>query len=264
VRIVPLLTGRVAIHRSQLHGRSAAPVNLVRTLADPRWSDWLPVWSWAIEHPEGTIVVDAGMDAAWQAPWWDAYARFALRARVGAQDALAERLREHGIDPAAVTRHVFTHLHIDHVGAFGTLPNAEVVVGAAEWGVASSRTGRLKGLIVPRPPARLTVVDFDAPGLRPFPYAHALTGDGAVLLLPTPGHSPGHLSVLVRRDADRVLLTGDAVYSERQLQAGAIDGIAIDTRAAHDSVRRLRELTAQAPTVVAPSHDPDAAARLGT
>jgi glyoxylase-like metal-dependent hydrolase (beta-lactamase superfamily II) len=264
MRVVPLLTGRVAIHRSQLHGRSAAPVNLARTLADPRWSEWLPVWSWAIEHPEGTIVVDAGMDAAWQAPWWDVYARFALRAEIADEDALASRLREHGIDPTAVARHVFTHLHVDHVGAFGTLPNAVVVVGASEWGVATSHTGRLKGLIVPRPPTRLTVVDFDGPGLGPFPYAHALTGDGAVLLLPTPGHSPGHLSVLVRRDEDRVLLTGDAVYSERQLMAGAIDGIALDARAARDSVARLRSLTAQAPTVVLPSHDPDGPARLGT
>lgn len=264
MRIVPLLTGRVAIHLAQLRGRGRGPFRVVRTLANRRWSDWLPVWSWAVEHPEGTIVVDAGVDPAWTAPWWDAYGRFALRARVGEEDGLDARLREHGIDPASVARHVFTHLHVDHVGAFGLLPGAEVVVCAREWQAARSRTGRLRGLIVPREPARLAVVGFDSPGPGPFAAAHALTADGAVLLLPTPGHSPGHASVLVRREGDQALIAGDAVYSERQLHGGWIDGVAVDPRAAHDSVTRLRELCAQEPTVVLPTHDPDSAARLDT
>ncbi len=263
MRIVPLLTGRVAIHRSQLRGRGPEPLRLLRTIADREWSDWLPVWSWAVEHPEGTIVVDAGIDPAWRASWWDLYGRTALRVQVGPDDALLARLRERGIDPGAVARHVFTHLHADHVGAFGLLPDAEVVVGATEWRAARSRTGRVRGLTVPRQPARLAVVDFDGPAIGPFAASHALTADGAVLALPTPGHSPGHLSVLVRSDGGHAVIAGDAVYSERQLLGGWIDGVAIDAGAARDSVARLRELCAREPAVVLPTHDPAGPERIG-
>ena len=262
MRVVALLTGRVSIHMHQLRGEGFGALRLGRMLVDRSWSPWLPVYSWAIEHPEGVIVVDSGLERGWTAPWWDAYAQFALRFEVTEGDDLSARLREHDIDPASVQRHVFTHLHVDHVGALGTLPQAEVLIGETEWRAARSRTGRLRGLIVPRVPARLSTVAFDGPGIGPFPAAHALTADGSVLLLPTPGHSPGHLSVLVQRTADRVLITGDAVYSEQQLLGGWIDGVAIDARAARDSVQRLRELRALEPTIVLPTHDPDVPARL--
>ena len=262
VAVIPLLTGRVAIHLLQLRGRGRGRIRLPLTLLDRRWTGWLPVWSWAIRHPAGTIVVDSGISASWRAPWWDAYGRLAVRFRVAAEDDLAARLREHGIDPAGIRWHVFTHLHVDHVGALGCLPSAEVVVSEAAWRAAHSRTGRLRGLIVPREPQRLSLVRFDGPGVGPFGSAHALFADRSVLLLPTPGHSPGHLSVLVQRPADRALISGDAVYSERQLLEGWIDGVALDARAARDSVRRLLELCAVAPTIVLPSHDPEAADRL--
>ena len=260
---MPLLTGRVSVHRRQLRGRGRGPVRPALALLDRSWSAWLPVWSWAIEHAEGTIVVDGGLAAGWEAPWWDAYGRFALRAQVRPEDALEARLREHDVDPERVRRHVFTHLHVDHVGAFGSLPAAEVLVSAREWRAARSRTGRLRGLIVPREPRRLRAFAFDGAGVGPFASAHAVTRDRSVLLLPTPGHSPGHVSVLVRRECDLVLVAGDAVYSERQLLEGWIDGVSLDGRAARGSIRRLRELRSREPTIVLPSHDPQVPERLG-
>jgi N-acyl homoserine lactone hydrolase len=253
-RVTPLLTGRVRIHAAQVEPRREGMTRVAQTVFGREWTDWLPAWSWAIEHPDGLIVVDAGVIAGFVAPWWDVYHRVAIQIDMRPEDDLLARLREHGYDPADVRTHVATHLHIDHVGRLGALPAAEVVLSEREWREATSRTGRLRGLMLsPHARQRARPVVFSDAGEAPFPSVHRLTADGAVTLLPTPGHSPGHLSVLVDR---RLLIVGDAVYSERQLRGGWIDGISPDPAAAHESIRRVRELCARTPTVLLPTHEP--------
>jgi glyoxylase-like metal-dependent hydrolase (beta-lactamase superfamily II) len=254
LRVTPLLTGRVRIHAAQVEPRREGLTRVGQTVFGRAWTDWLPAWSWAIEHPDGLIVVDAGVIADFVAPWWDVYHRVAIQLDVRPEDDLLARLRSHGYDPADVRRHVATHLHIDHVGRLGALPAAEVVLSAPEWRVATSATGRARGLMLsPAARSRARPVVFSDAGRAPFPSVHRLTADGAVTLLPTPGHSPGHMSVLVD---GRVLIVGDAVYSERQLQGGWIDGISPDPAAARESIRRLRELCDKTPTVLLPTHEP--------
>jgi hypothetical protein len=103
----------------------------------------------------------------------------------------------------------------------------------------------------------------DDPGLAPFRSAHDLFGDGSLVLLPTPGHTPGSLSLLVRRPGlAPLLMVGDLSYDAHLLEAGHVPGVG--------SRRRLREATAlvnrlrrQYPElVILPAHDPGAAARL--
>ena len=163
------------------------------------------------------------------------------------------RLGEAGLDPADVRHHVFTHLHVDHVGA-GPLPGARVTVQATEWRAANRPGARQFGLMKPGFPPDPQTVDGD----------HDLFGDGSIRLLATPGHTAGHQSVLVTREGDspRVLITGDAVYSEAALRDGVIDGVGVSPRKARASIARLQALCREAPTVVAPTHDVDARERL--
>ena len=92
---------------------------------------------------------------------------------------------------------------------------------------------------------------------------HDLYGDGTIRLLSTPGHTAGHQSVLVTPDeGPRVLIAGDAVYSEDALIARRIDGVGVDADLARASIERLREVCGEAPTVVAPTHDTAAAERV--
>jgi glyoxylase-like metal-dependent hydrolase (beta-lactamase superfamily II) len=160
---------------------------------------------------------------------------------------------EAGLDPGAVRHHVFTHLHVDHVGA-GPLPGARVVLGASEWRAATARGARLRGYMRPGIVDPQTV-DGD----------HDLYGDGSIRLLATPGHTAGHQSVLVTpAEGPRVLIAGDAVYSEAALIDRRIDGVGVDPDRARASVDRLREICREAPTIVAPTHDPGAADRVAT
>jgi N-acyl homoserine lactone hydrolase len=241
----------VKIHRRQVDPHPRDALRLLATLVDRQWTEWLSVWSFAIEHPDGTVVVDAGQDPDYVSPRWDAYTRLAVRFDATDADRLEVRVREAGLDPGAVRHHVFTHLHVDHVGA-GPLPGANVVLGAPEWRAATARGARLRGYMRPGIHDPQTV-DGD----------HDLYGDGTIRLLATPGHTAGHQSVLVTpSDGPRVLITGDAVYSEDALIARRIDGVGVSPELARASIDRLREICRSAPTVVAPTHDTGAAERV--
>jgi len=256
LRVHALVTGRMQTHRRQAEPVGVGPIRLLATLLDRRWTPWVPVFSWAIEHPDGVVVVDAGQDPR------DPGDLF-RRGSTSEEDRLSARLREVGIDPADVKQHVITHLHPDHVNEAGMLPNAAVLCGAIEWRAAHRPGARLLGLVVPKALSEVTTVDFGDEAVGPFAASYRLTSDATIRLLPTPGHTGGHLSVPVDDGAGpRWLITGDAVFSEGQLLRGGIDGIAQSGRKARQTVGRLRALCAQAPTVVLPTHDPEAAFRL--
>jgi N-acyl homoserine lactone hydrolase len=253
IRVHVLDTGRVMIHRRQVDAHPRDALRLPATMLDRRWTGWLAVWTFAIEHPQGLVVVDAGQDPGYVAPRWDLFGRTAVRFEVTDADRVPARLAEAGLDAAAVRHQLFTHLHVDHVGA-GPLAGVRPTVSAAEWRAATRPGARLRGYMRPGFPPDPVLVDEDD---------HDLYGDGSIRVLQTPGHTHGHQSVLVTpTDGPRVLLTGDAVYSETALVSGAIDGVGVSARQARASIARLQALCREAPTVVAPTHDVDAAARL--
>ncbi|GAB3331922.1 hypothetical protein GCM10027452_05200 [Micromonospora halotolerans] len=103
---------------------------------------------------------------------------------------------------------VLTHLHNDHIGWAGPLfPNADHLVQRAELAALKlfhpELPARLLGPL--RAAGQLRVVDGDTdltPGVR---------------VLSTPGHTPGHQSVLVDDGADRLLVTGDLLVHPLQL-----------------------------------------------
>jgi glyoxylase-like metal-dependent hydrolase (beta-lactamase superfamily II) len=80
--------------------------------------------------------------------------------------------------------------------------------------------------------------------------------------VPTPGHTGGHLSVVVEDGEKVTFLAGDASYTERLMLEGRADGVAPKPSHAVETLGRIRRLAAERPTVYLPSHDPDAATRL--
>jgi len=73
---------------------------------------------------------------------------------------------------------------------------------------------------------------------------HDLFGDGRVVCLPTPGHTPGHQSLRVRLDCGDVILTADACYLRRTLEDLHLPSIVHDEAAVRTSLLRLRALRA--------------------
>src|SRR3954451_23888874 len=98
LRVVALPTGRVQIHPRQTRGVGPDALRPLAVVAERGFTEPLPVLSWAIVHPDGVIVVDAGQAPDFAAPWWDVYTRTAVRFHVGPQDALPARLLAVGLD----------------------------------------------------------------------------------------------------------------------------------------------------------------------
>ena len=268
IRIHPIQTGAVVVRERQRQGEGRGPVRVLKTLADRRWTEPLPILAWAIEHPEGLIVVDTGETARAAQPGyfpaWNPYFRFAMQLQVEPGDEVGPGLERLGLSPRDVRRVVLTHLHTDHAGGLAHLRAGEHVVTRAELAFASGRAGRLRGYPNEHWPEWFhpAGVEIDGPPFGPFAHSLPLTRAGDVVLLPTPGHTPGHASVAVRLDQGLVLIAGDTSYSQQLLLDGATDGVTQDPATSLRTIGLIRELGASEPLVYLPSHDPESAARL--
>jgi glyoxylase-like metal-dependent hydrolase (beta-lactamase superfamily II) len=207
----------------------------------------LPILAFALRHPtEGTILVDTGTYPDARRDLGPLMGRVFRSLRT--EEPFDVQLRARGIEPAEVPLVVMTHLHADHTGAMRLLPSAEFVCGRAEWRAARAPRTVLKGYLGHHLPAedRMRLIDGDLD----------LLGDGSIRLLSTPGHTPGHLSVLVRLPDRQVLLAGDAAYTLRNVEELRLPLLTEDDAASLASLRRVRALAHEA--TIVPSHDPEA------
>lgn len=225
----------------------------VRRYLRGAWDDrTFPVNVFAVEHPDGVCVFDAGQTARAAAvgyfPAWHPFFRLA-RFELGPADEAGAQLARMGVDPASVRWVVLSHLHTDHVGGLEAFAGAEVLVSRTEWERARGIAGRLRGYLPQHWPEGVEprLVDFDAGAVGAFDRSHDVAGDGRLLVVPTPGHTPGHVGLLVRNGERTVLCGGD-------LAPTAADLPARDRRIA-DYCRRER-------VVFLAAHDPLAATLL--
>jgi N-acyl homoserine lactone hydrolase len=275
VRAVSVLsTGTVAIHPQHAFG-SRLPMYFW-LFGSRAWLPPRPINVYVIEHREGLVLFDTGQDRASVTdpayfpggPTGLLYDRLA-RFQMGPRDTLPAQLAALGYAAEDVRLAVLSHLHQDHIGGLRDLPGAELVVSQEEWAELDRPLPEARGFLrrhIDLPGLRWRRIGFAPagdPALAPFGRAHDLLGDGSLVLLPTPGHTPGSLSMLVRRERGApLLLVGDLTYGAELLETGHLSGVGDQARlrASTEQVRRLR---AGLPglTVLA-GHDPGAAEHL--
>ena len=199
----------------------------VRRYLPGGWSEKTkPVHAFLVEHTSGLYLFDAGQTAratrGGYLPRWHPFLRLA-RFELRPEDEVAAQLRRQGIDAADLTAVVLSHLHTDHVGGLSGLPVSDVLVTRTEWERAVGIGGRLRGYVPQHWPAnvRPRLVDFDGPAIGPFPASFDVAGDGRLLLVPTPGHTPGHTALYGAGDGVRFLCVGDLVHTAAELTRAA-------------------------------------------
>jgi glyoxylase-like metal-dependent hydrolase (beta-lactamase superfamily II) len=268
MQIHMLQTGTVAVKQVQVQGKASGNA-MVNILMASEWSEPLPIFAFVIEHPEGLMVVDTGETAltgeSGYFPWWHPYYRFALREWVEPEEEIGPQMRAIGFDPADVRWVLLTHLHTDHAGGLHHFPKAEHLVSRIEYAYATGLQGRIRGYLPNRWPHCFhpTLIDPAPKALGPFPSSHTLTQAGDVHFIPTPGHTPGHLSVLVQTSELTYFLAGDASYRQDLMLAHKVDGVSNDRQLARETLERIDSYCRSEPTVYLPAHDPDAIDRLG-
>lgn len=258
-------TGSVVIHPEHV-GPTRKPMYWW-LMTSRRWTEPLPINVYVVEHRDGLVLFDTGQDRASVTDpayfpdgaaglVYDRLARF----DIAADQTLTAQLAGIGYDIADVHTAVISHLHQDHIGGLRELRHANLVIANAEWETLAQPRPELRGLL----PAHI-----DLPGLRwqridPAPGSgHDMFGDGSMTLLPTPGHTPGSMSLLVRRPGKApLLMVGDVTYNAHLLEEGHVPGVGVK-RELRETNEDIRALARQYPgLVVLPAHDPGAAARL--
>ena len=164
---------------------------------------------------------------------------------------------------------VLSHLHIDHIGGLQDLTGAEIVISHAERQTLDRPLAAMNGLLrrhILLPGLRWKVITPPPAGdlsLAPFTAVHDLLGDGSLVLLPTPGHTPGSLSLLVRRPGFApLLMVGDLTFDVDLMEQAFVPGIGQRSQL-RDSTRKIIALRESYPDlVILPAHDPGAAAGL--
>jgi N-acyl homoserine lactone hydrolase len=206
----------------------ALPMGEFTFTADDPWPGQTGVVvAYAIRHTGGVFLFDTGFGFGNA----ELDAHYQVRAR-----PLPEVLAQAGVEMAEIGAIANCHLHADHSGQNLLFPGVPIYVQPAEWAVAHAPDYTVVDW-VDFPGARIEQVDGDhepVPGLRVFA---------------TPGHSPGHQSLVVETQEGALLLAGQAVYSHGEWagipgtrDGGADLGPTGNRSAYRRSVDRLRKL----------------------
>jgi N-acyl homoserine lactone hydrolase len=257
MKIHPLTTAAVRVKHSFLFPSQGARRQLDLFMPGP-FSDPLPIHCWAIEHEGVLRLVDAGETAAARnVPF--------ARPEVGREQELPAALAAAGLSVDDVSEVVITHAHGDHIDGLVHL-RGTVLINETELRFLRSPMARAMRRLLRQPlPPRFAPEPFALDGgpFGAFPRSRALSDDGRIVAVGTPGHTPGHVSVICVDDSGRhVMLAGDATDTLEQLHARRADAVAPDTRVHTQTLETILAHCAQSPTVYLPSHDPDSAARF--
>src|SRR5271157_2345186 len=95
-----------------------------------------------------------------------------------------------------------------------------------------------------------------------FDRSHTVTSDGTVVIVPTPGHTPGHVSVIVVDGDVSYFLAGDTTYPQQSLVEERVDGVSPSEAVSLQTMQTIVRYARNQPTVYLPTHDPESGDRL--
>jgi N-acyl homoserine lactone hydrolase len=197
---------------------------------------------WLIKHGSEWLLWDAGVpESAHNDPrGWSTLPKLIV---YHLDRTLTDQLAEIGLNPGDITRVAISHTHGDHIGNVAMFANATILMQQAEHSWINSPNGpndnvnQLMALArqLLGTPKNLQLID----------GAADVFGDGSVTLVPTPGHTPGHQSLLVNlKNFGFIILSGDVVHSEENFERNIVPSLNTNKQDSLASMEKIRQLIA--------------------
>lgn len=197
----------------------------------------LPVLCTLLKHAQGNVLFDTGCspEAAkdGEARWGGMVK--AMAPIFAPEDAVTGQLAKAGLTANDIDVVICSHLHPDHCGCNEHFRRATIIAHAAEVAAAQAENGQAVGYLP---------TEWDQPqGFDTFEGQRDLFGDGRIVLLPVPGHTPGMIAALVGLDeSGEFLLASDAVAVEANLVEGYAPKNSWDLDQANIAIDTIRKI----------------------
>lgn len=214
----------------------------------------IPVPCFLIEHPRGLVLFDTGIIPEASEDPLSVYSAETLAFNhldYAPHQRVDRQIEALGFSLADVEHVVVSHLHDDHTGGMRFFAHADMYVGE----------GELPHAYWPHPPQRNLFRYRDIDPTREFrwhelPTDHDIFGDGSVVVLRLPGHTPGSSGLLVRLPTRTLILTGDAVHLRAAIRKTMPMGGDWNTAESVRSIQRMLRLSRSLSADIWIGHDP--------
>lgn len=163
---------------------------------------------------------------------------------------IASQLEEIGVKPDEISTLAISHAHYDHVGNSRLFRSAEWIAQRSEYdamfGADPGEYGFQPELYNSLRGNRIKLIDGD----------YDVFGDGAVRIVSTPGHTPGHCSLLLNLpETGKVLLSGDVAHNRRNFQCRCVPSFNVDKLQSIASMNKVDELLESEGATLFVNHD---------
>jgi N-acyl homoserine lactone hydrolase len=170
---------------------------------------------------------------------------------VAPKESIVDQLGKLNLKPEQIKYVGISHYHGDHTGQVASFPGATLLIGAREW----------DAITAPKPAQGVNFKPFEhwAKGegkLEALALDKDVFEDGSVVVLRTPGHTPGHQSLLVKLpQMGAVIIVGDAVHFRENWDSDGVPAFNFDRAQTVASIERLKKLAANLKATVIIQHD---------
>jgi N-acyl homoserine lactone hydrolase len=165
--------------------------------------------------------------------------------------SLVDLLAKIDLKPEQIKYVGISHYHADHTGQVSSFPNATLLIGKGDWEAITS----------PKPAEGVNFKPFEnwikgEGKVEPVALDKDVFGDGTVIMLTTPGHTPGHHSLLVKLpQMGNVIITGDAAHFRENYDSDGVPSFNYDRSQTIASLERLKKIAANLNATVIIQHD---------
>ena len=167
------------------------------------------------------------------------------------KQSLVDMLAELKLPPASVKYVGISHYHGDHTGQTRLFPQATLLIGKGDWDAINDPK-----LAAATSPANFAPWISGGAKVEPLAADKDVFGDGSVMILNMPGHTPGHHSLLVKlREMGPVLITGDLSHFRENYESNGVPTFNTDRAASLASIDRFKLIAKNLKATVIIQHD---------